>query len=639
MSDEMKERPDHGWRHGPQSPAGYPKSVWPNENEHQRTARKDTLDIGSTELADLHLAMSQLLTQAQSREEMLAGLCDIVGEQSKAGTVLVLSKKETEWRVVCPHDSPPMPDSADRAMEYQRALERAFGSGQIQIEIIAGQQWLFAPLMIEVNPPAVLAVATRRTEGTPLLPVLDTVQQYARCWDSKQTATEGDWKLQSLAALIELVSRIESQPSLQSACDVAAQELTRYLNCDFAAVATVERLRVRVRTVSGVNRFDQNSGVVRSLRTALSETAIRKELTVWRDAGESCDSPSLGHRQLAGELDVDSVTSIPLTNESGQCIGYLLLAGVASKEQDRLNRFLKAAESRIGSALQVVRRAQRSLLRRGFNNCIRFLGTIRAAIAVTVVVGIAALLCYPVAYRVRCGCRVDTANRRFVVAPFAGTIHQALVDTGEAVRAGQLLAVMDDQSIRYELASIQAERKQALKKRDIQLAERLVSDSILSDLDVKRLNAREQLLLGQLEQLQLKSPIDGVILQGELSETNGMAVDLGRSVYEVGQLDELRIELNVPSEDVAMLRTGCSVRIWIEGQNASIAGTVERIRPRSELRDGKNVFVAEAALQDPDQQIRPGMKGYARIDCDPQPLGWNVFHKPWEFCVSRLTWW
>ena len=635
----MTERPEHGWRHGPQSASGYPKSVWANKDEHKPAIQKETVEIGGMELADLHLALSQLLTQSKSLEEMLAGLCHIVGQQNKDGTVWLLSKEETDWRIVSGQSCTPISNSSDWARENQQALERAYRSAQIQIEVINGQQWLFTPLVIGGNQHAVLVVEAQRNEVTSLLPLLDTVQQYARCWGGEKTTTENDWKLQSLAALIELVTQIESQPNLQSACDVAAHELTRHLSCDFAAVATKERLRIHVRSVSGVNRFDQSSGVVRSLRTALSETAFRKELTVWRHTGESCDSPSLGHRQLAGELNVDSVASIPLTIESGQCNGYLLLAGVAENEQDRLNRFLRAAEPRIGSALQVVRRAQGSLLERGLRNGIRFLGSIRAAIAVAVLIGIAALLCYPVAYRVRCGCRVETAQRRFVVAPFAGTILEAFAEPGEAVEAGQLLAVMDDQSIRYELASIQAERKQALKKRDVQLAERLISDSILSDLDVKRLDAREKLLLGQLEQLQLKSPIDGVILKGEMEKANGMAVDLGRSIYEVGQLNELRIELNVPSEDIAMLETGSSVRIWIEGQNASVTAAVERIRPRSELRDGKNVFVAEVGLQDPGQHIRPGMEGYARIDCDPQPLGWNVFHKPWEFCVSRLTWW
>ncbi|MEC8555241.1 MAG: hypothetical protein VXZ82_09585 [Planctomycetota bacterium] len=498
MSNEMKERSSHGWRHSPQSAFGYSKSIWPNEDEHKPAVRKETIEIGGIELADLHLALSQLFTQAKSREDMLAGLCHIVGQQNKNGTVWLFSKEETDWRIVSPQYCTPISNGSDWARENQQALERAHRRGQIQIEVISGQQWLLTPLTIEMNQPTVLVVVARENETASLLPVLDTAHQYAKCWSGEQTATESDWKLQTLAALIELVSRIESQANLQSACDVAAHALTRHLSCDFAAVATIERLRILVRTVSGVSRFDQNSGVARSLKIALSETAIRKELTVWQTASKSCDNPSLGHRQLAAELDVDSVTSIPLTNNHGQCIGYLLLAGVATKEQDRLNRFLKAAESRIGSALQVVRKAQGSLLGRWLKNGVRFLGSVRAAIAVAVLVGIAALLCYPTAYRIRCGCRVETAKRRFVVAPFAGTIHQALVAPGETVEAGQLLAVMDDQSIRYELVSIQAERKQALKKRDIQLAERLISESMLSELDVKRLDARENYSSGSL---------------------------------------------------------------------------------------------------------------------------------------------
>ena len=62
-------------------------------------------------------------------------------------------------------------------------------------------------------------------------------------------------------------------------------------------------------------------------------------------------------------------------------------------------------------------------------------------------------------------------------------------------------------------------------------------------------------------------------------------------------------------------------------------------RPTSELRDGKNVFVAEVVLHQPDPRLRPGMTGTVRINCDSSPLFWNLFHRPWDWAASRLTWW
>jgi hypothetical protein len=32
------------------------------------------------------------------------------------------------------------------------------------------------------------------------------------------------------------------------------------------------------------------------------------------------------------------------------------------------------------------------------------------------------------------------------------------------------------------------------------------------------------------------------------------------------------------------------------------------------------------------------MKGRARIDAGLRPLGWILFHKPWEYLTKRLHW-
>ena len=52
-----------------------------------------------------------------------------------------------------------------------------------------------------------------------------------------------------------------------------------------------------------------------------------------------------------------------------------------------------------------------------------------------------------------------------------------------------------------------------------------------------------------------------------------------------------------------------------------------------------DLFLIPSMDREADYRFRPGMSGSARIDGPKRPLGWNLFHKPWEFLVSRLTWW
>ena len=117
-------------------------------------------------------------------------------------------------------------------------------------------------------------------------------------------------------------------------------------------------------------------------------------------------------------------------------------------------------------------------------------------------------------------------------------------------------------------------------------------------------------------------------------------VKTGDVLFEIGSLDELLVEIEVPAEEVAQIAEQQQVKIWIDGlETDPIVGTVLRINPRSEMRRERNVFVAKVSLDNSEKLFRPGMRGSARVNGHRRALGWNLFHKVWEFSVSRLTWW
>ena len=66
------------------------------------------------------------------------------------------------------------------------------------------------------------------------------------------------------------------------------------------------------------------------------------------------------------------------------------------------------------------------------------------------------------------------------------------------------------QSIRWELSSLAAAEKQAVKQRETALAERNVPASLLAELEYSSLTAHKRLLQHQLEQVEIRNPIDGL---------------------------------------------------------------------------------------------------------------------------------
>ena len=131
-----------------------------------------------------------------------------------------------------------------------------------------------------------------------------------------------------------------------------------------------------------------------------------------------------------------------------------------------------------------------------------------------------------------------------------------------------------------------------------------------------------------------------MVLSGSLERAEAASVETGQVLFEIGPIKPMRVEISIPSNEIAQIDTGCEVKVWIDGQEDDpIVGEIKKIHPRSETRDAQNVFIAELEFPNDDERLRPGMKGSARIDGNKRSLGWSMFHKPMNYVRSHLTWW
>ena len=103
---------------------------------------------------------------------------------------------------------------------------------------------------------------------------------------------------------------------------------------------------------------------------------------------------------------------------------------------------------------------------------------------------VVAAMAWPVPYRISCRVVVEPMQRRFVVAPHQGLIERSFVQPGDTVRAGQTLARMDGREVRWELAGLEADRRQAQQQHDSSLARGDLGKSELARLEVEQLDAK-----------------------------------------------------------------------------------------------------------------------------------------------------
>ena len=146
---------------------------------------------------------------------------------------------------------------------------------------------------------------------------------------------------------------------------------------------------------------------------------------------------------------------------------------------------------------------------------------------------------------------------------------------------------------------------------------------------------KQQLVENRLRNLEIKSPVSGIVMAGDLDRSEGAPVTIGQTLYEIAALDNIIVEIAIRDGDVSHAELGQGVELRFEAfPGERWSGIVRKIHPRSETRASRNVFVAEVAIDGETSSLRPGMKGRANLVAASHTLGWIMLHKLWHSMIA-----
>lgn len=179
-----------------------------------------------------------------------------------------------------------------------------------------------------------------------------------------------------------------------------------------------------------------------------------------------------------------------------------------------------------------------------------------------------------------------------VGSPAPGRLREVLVDEGDIVKAGQLLAAFERES--------QAQR-------DWQRAERLFKQGGGSE------QAAEQARLAWEDQ-RVVAPVDGVVLLRV--RESGETVPAGAPVAVIGDTRDLWVRVHVPEGHVNRVPLNQPATLRFDGLDRSFKGHVSFVSPRADFTP-RNVqtpeervtqtFSVKVTLDERDPALRPGV--------------------------------
>src|SRR5215813_2984298 len=258
-----------------------------------------------------------------------------------------------------------------------------------------------------------------------------------------------------------------------------------------------------------------------------------------------------------------------------------------------------------------------------------------------------------------------------IYARTSGYLSKRYVDIGDQVKAGQLLAEIESPEIDQQLRQAKADLQQSQKNLDLQKANldlTRVTMARYQAADAERAVAKEAVdqsvsahrtaqaavaaaaanvasnkaNVQRLQELtsfeRVLAPFNGTVIQRNVdvgalitagSPTNNTAVapssvtGAANGLFEVAQIDTLRVFVNVPQAYAPNVKVGLPVEVAVRGQLMQpVTGTVTRTA--NALDQGTRTLLTEVDIPNQSHRLLPGMFVYVTFKLGPAGTHWRV---------------
>ncbi|MDZ7288462.1 MAG: efflux RND transporter periplasmic adaptor subunit [candidate division KSB1 bacterium] len=205
-----------------------------------------------------------------------------------------------------------------------------------------------------------------------------------------------------------------------------------------------------------------------------------------------------------------------------------------------------------------------------------------------------------------------------VVAKVSGVVKEILVEEGSYVRAGQILARLDDEKLTVQLA--QAEATLRKLENDFHRNEELFEKKLVSaemyqraKFEYESQKAAYDLAKLELDYAAIRAPISGVVVERKIKVGNMVLANT--PTFRITDFDPLLAVLYVPEREMSKLRAGQPANLTADAlAGAEFSGRVKRISPIVDPTTGTIKVTIE--VHDPSKQLKSGMFGRVNIVYD-----------------------
>lgn len=195
-----------------------------------------------------------------------------------------------------------------------------------------------------------------------------------------------------------------------------------------------------------------------------------------------------------------------------------------------------------------------------------------------------------------------------LIAETNGTVDRLLVEEGNGVREGQLLAVLSERekAVKLEQAKIRVENaKQELERKDASFKARIISESEYdkAKYEMEVAIAEQNAAQVELDRTTIRAPFSGIITERFIEK--GQNINPEDKLFTLADVNPLEAKVYLPEKEIFGVKTGQSVQMALNSQkNVKFEGTVRQINPAVDPKTGTVKVTVE--INKVPQEVRPG---------------------------------
>ncbi len=452
----------------------------------------------------------------------------------------------------------------------------------------------------------------------------------------------------SLVTVVELIASSLEHEHFQGAATAVVTEIATRLGCERVSLGFVQGEQVKVRALSHSAQFAGNSNLMRMIGSAMDEAIDQDAVLVFPAASELSPRVTRAHEELARQQGGCTLCTIPLGHDGRVFAAMTFERPAAQNFSAETIELCRHVAMLVGPVLELQMLRDQSLaakLRATLTvQWEKFSGAGHARRKTAAGLLVFALLFLSFAtgnYRVAAKATLEGSIQRALVAPQDGFIAGAGARAGDIVRAGAVLATLDDKDMKLEQVKLSSQREQYLREYQGALANHDRSQFSILSAQIAQADAQLELLNEQLARTRITAPFGGVVVSGDLSQSLGAPVERGQVLFEIAPLNRYRVVLRVDERDIAAITAGQQGHLALSGLPGEVVPmVVKKVTPVASAEEGVNYFRVEAELRQQSQLLRPGMEGVGKVEAGRRKLVWIWTHKLIDWArLSAWAWW